>query len=89
MTRIRRDAAAMAVVGRAGEALARAARTEKSALSAATREGLIQEAVPGAKKRFVTLWGYHANVTSANRGIHQRTGPPNFGHRSGAALDAV
>jgi hypothetical protein len=79
----------MAVVGRAGEALARAARTEKSALSAATREGLIQEAVPGAKKRFVTLCGHHANVTSANRGIHQRTGPPNFGRPSGAALDAV
>jgi aldehyde:ferredoxin oxidoreductase len=49
MMRIHRGAAAMAVVGRAGEALTRAAHTEKSALSAATREGLIQEAVPGTK----------------------------------------
>jgi hypothetical protein len=89
MMRIHRGAAAMAVVGRAGEALACAAHTKKSALSAATREGLIQEAVPGAKKRFVTLCGHHANVTSANRGIHQRTWPRYFGQHSGAALDAV
>jgi len=84
----RGDAAAMAV-GRADEALTRAVHTKKSALSAATREGLIQEAVPGAQKQFVTLGGQHAKVTSANRGIHQRTWRLNFGQRSGIALDAV
>jgi hypothetical protein len=90
MTRIRRrSAAAMASIGCAGAALARAVHTEKSALSAATREGLIQEAVPGAQKQFVTLGGQHAKVTSANRGIRKKTWALNFGYGSGVAVDAV